>query len=64
MFKNGDSQVKSDLLKSVLSNCEIRDKEVVSTRYKKPFSYMKGVAKSTDFNTWYAQQDSNLRPTA
>jgi predicted small secreted protein len=53
MYKNGNKQVKEELLKSILSNCEIEDQKIVSTRYKKPFAYMEGVAKSTDFDIWY-----------
>lgn len=64
VFENGDDQVKEDLLKGLLWNCKIKDKEVISTRYKIPFTYLEGMSKETDFIVWYAQQDSNLRPTA
>lgn len=52
MFYYGDDEVRSDLLKSALWNCSIKDKEIVTTRYKKPYQFFDGVSKSTDLDIW------------
>lgn len=61
MFKYGDEAVKLDLLKSALWNCKIRDGKIISTRYKKPFSYVEGLSKTTNRTTWRRRWDSNPR---
>lgn len=52
VFVNGDDEVRSDLLKAVLWNCELKDGEIVKTRYKKPFAYLEGLSKESDLNVW------------
>lgn len=52
MFEDGDREVRSDLLKSVLWNFWIQGKNVASVRYKKPWEFIEKAAKSGDFETW------------
>jgi hypothetical protein len=40
VFENGNFEAKSSLLKSLLWNCEISDKKIVTTRYKDPYNYL------------------------
>lgn len=61
MFADGDDEVRSDLLKSVLWNCTIEDKQIINTRYKKPFLYLEGLAKEPDIEVWRRRWDSNPR---
>ncbi len=61
MFAKGDDEVRSELLKAALWNCEISDGKIVSTRYKKPFAFFEGLSKSSDLNMWRRWWDSNPR---
>lgn len=61
MFEDGDSEVKSDLLKSVLWNCKLQDGKVISTRYKLPFALLKDAPKTAEFSEWRRWRDSNPR---
>lgn len=74
MFEKGDEEVKADLLKSMLWNCTIRDKKIVTTRYNKPYSYLEGLSKETDIevlrrwwdsrSTRYARSGRASHPTS
>lgn len=61
MFYYGKDDVKADLLKSALWNCQIRDQKITATRYKKPFAFFDGVSKTTDLDIWRRRWDSNPR---
>lgn len=61
MFREGDDEVKENLLKSLLWNCTVMDQEIVSTRYRKPFLYLEGLSKTDDIELWRRRWDSNPR---
>ncbi len=52
MFADGNPEVKKELLKSALWNCQIKDGIITSTRYKKPFAYFEGLSKCGDLTVW------------
>ncbi len=45
MFKNGNKEVREDLLKSVLWNYQIKDKKILSSQYKLPYSIIQKAGK-------------------
>lgn len=61
MFVDGNPEVKKELLKSALWNCQIKDGIITSTRYKKPFAYFEGLSKCDDLTVWRRGRDSNSR---
>lgn len=61
MFESGNDEIRRELMLSALSNCEIKDKIIVSTRYKKPYSYFVGLSKTDDLLKWRRRWDSNPR---
>ncbi len=61
MFIEGDDDVKSDLLKGLLWNVTIEKQEVASIRYKKPFSYLQNLSKTSDLEIWRRGWDLNPR---
>lgn len=63
MFVDGDDEVKSDLLKSVLSNSEWVDGNITSQQYKPLWEILEKGLKSGDFETMYPLPDSNRRFT-
>ena len=63
MFVEGDDEVKSDLLKSVLSNSEWIDGNITSKQYKPMWEILEKGLKSEDFATMYPLPDSNRRLT-
>lgn len=60
LFDNGLDDVKADLLKSVLWKLYIKNKEIASYQYNKPFAWVHSASKKGDFNNWRRVQDSNL----
>ncbi len=61
IFKNGDDQVRRDLLRSVVSNARLRDGKIVSTRVKKLWKPLQGLNKTKNHSTWRRVWDSNPR---
>ena len=61
MFREGDNQVKKDLLKGLLWNLKIKDGVVASVQYRKPFSYLQNLNKTHDLEIWRRRWDSNPR---
>ena len=59
LFDEGNEDVKSDLLKSVLWNLSIKDKEIVSVQYKLPYQELTTASKNNDIDTWLGDRDSN-----
>lgn len=52
MFESGNDDVRSDLLKSVLWNITVEDREVTSVQYKMPYKLLSEASQSGDFDTW------------
>jgi len=52
LFDNGLDDVKSDLLKSALWKLNIKDKEIASYQYNKPYEWVHLASKSGDLNNW------------
>jgi len=52
VFFEGDSEVKADLLKSLLWNVTIGDQKIASQDYKLPFKYLVGLNKTDDIDIW------------
>ena len=63
MFDNGDDDVKSDLLKSVLWKTSIQDREIASVQYNMPYKRLAEASKSDDIAIWRREWDSNPRAT-
>lgn len=61
MFEEGDDKVKADLLRSALWNSEMEGGEIVSTRYRKPYTYLLEMNKTRDIHEWRRWRDSNPR---
>ena len=61
MFVEGDDLVRSDLLKSALSNSEWIDGSITSQQYKPLWEILEKGLKSGDISTMYPQSDSNRR---
>lgn len=57
MFVEGDDLVRSDLLKSALSNSEWIDGNIMSQQYKPLWEILEKGLKSGDFSTMYTQLD-------
>ena len=64
LFYDGNDEVKKEILESVLWNCGILNKKIVTTRYKLPYSHLKKFGQTTDLAILSERQDSNLRPYA
>ncbi len=64
MFDCKDDDIKQDLLKSQLWNLTISHQKIINIRYKKPFEYLKDVAKSSEIEIWRRGWDSNPRKLA
>lgn len=60
MFEQGNDEVKSELLKSVLWNCKMENGKVVSTRYKMPFALIKNAPQTAEMSEWRKRWDSSL----
>jgi DNA invertase Pin-like site-specific DNA recombinase len=52
MFKEGDDEVRSDLLKGLLWNLKIKDGVIASVQYRKPFLYLQNLSKTDDIEVW------------
>jgi len=52
LFDNGLDDVKSDSLKSALWKLNIKDKEIASYQYNKPYEWVHLASKSGDLNNW------------
>ena len=61
LFDGGEDTVKSDLLKSALWKLNIKDKEIASYQYNKPYEWVHLASKSGDLNNWRRRWDSNPR---
>lgn len=48
LFYDGNPSVKKEILESLLWNCGILNKKIITTRYKTPYSYMKKFHQTTD----------------
>lgn len=59
IFINGDEQVRADLLKSVLWNCNFRDGEIISTRLTKLWKPLENLNQTDDYEIWRRQWDLN-----
>ena len=59
MFETKDEQIQSDLLKSVLWNLKIQNKNVASYQYKLPYSYLQKMPKNAVFDDWLPSRVSN-----
>lgn len=57
MFKDGDDEVRSDLLKGLLWNLKIKNGIIASVQYKKPFAYLQNLSKTDDIEVWRAAWD-------
>lgn len=53
LFEDDDEEIRSDVLKSVLWNCDIADGEITSQQYKLPWDYMRKALQTGDFRDWY-----------
>ena len=61
LFDSGVDTVKSDLLKSTLWKLNIKNKEIVSYQYNKPYELIHLASKKGDFNNWRRGWDLNPR---
>lgn len=61
IFDNGDDEVKRDLLKSVLWNCDFEDGKITSTRLTKLWKPLENLNKTDDLENWRRWRDSNPR---
>lgn len=61
IFKEGDDQVKRDLIKSVLWNSGLEDGKIVSTRLTKLWQPLENLNQTEDLEKWRRGQDLNLR---
>lgn len=57
LYEEGNNEVRKDILQSLLWNCEIKDKEIVSTRYKKPYNYMLKFQETSDLTILSSEGD-------
>ena len=64
IFENGDDEVKRDLLKSVLWNCDFQDGKITSTRLTKLWKPLENLNKTDDLEKWRKRWDSNPRSLA
>lgn len=55
IFINGDDQVRSDLLKSVLWNCNFSDGKITSTRLTKLWAPLENLNQTDDLEKWRRQ---------
>ncbi len=61
IFEEGDDEVKRDLLKSVLWNCEFKDGKITSTRLTKLWKPLENLNDSHNLEKWRRERDSNPR---
>lgn len=61
IFNGGDDQVKRDLLRSVLWNCDFVDGKITSTRLTKLWQPLESLNDSYDLEKWRRWGDSNPR---
>lgn len=59
LWNTKDELIRRDLLKSLLWNCKIKDREIASVQYKRPYEKLAEVAKNPNFDNLYPQSDSN-----
>lgn len=52
LFKTKDKQIKSDVLKSLVSNTHIRDRKIASIQYNLPYKLMVEIPKDANNLTW------------
>lgn len=52
VFIEGNPSVKSNLTKSLLSNLSMKNCEIVTVEYNKPFSRFENINESDDFEVW------------
>lgn len=64
IFKNGDDQVRRDLIRSVLWNSNFKDGKITSTRLNKLWKPLENLNKTTDLEKWRRGWDSNPRSLA
>lgn len=64
IFLDGNDPVKSNLSKSVLSNCTVKNSEIITVEYNKPFVYFKNLNETDDLDKWRRVRDSNPRTLA
>jgi site-specific DNA recombinase len=63
MYENGKYPVRRKLLQSLLWNSELRDQEIVSVQYKRPWSAFENLNKTRDIASWRGGRGSNPRPS-
>ena len=61
VFKKGDSDVKRDLLNSLLSNCYIKDKKIEKVNLNYPFKPLIEMGNDPNIDKWRRRWDSNPR---
>lgn len=61
MFKNGDKEIKLDLLKSFVSNCYLEDKKITELNLNLPYAPILGLDKNSKMEEWRRRWDSNPR---
>lgn len=61
MFIDGDDSVRRDLVKALLWNADIKDGQIVDTRYRLPFALLAGLKKTDEIANWRRRWDSNPR---
>ena len=61
IFEKGDEEVKRDLLKSVLWNCDFKDGKITNTRLNKLWRPLENLNKTHDLEKWRRGRDSNPR---
>lgn len=54
MFKNGNEEVKRELLNSLLWNLQVKDQNIFSAKYKLPFALFENAPKNGDIDKWWA----------
>lgn len=63
-FRNGSNEVKSEILKSLLWNCKMRNGKIQLVRLKEPYLSFEKLSKSSTFEEWRVLWDSNPRSSA
>ncbi len=57
MFKEGDNEVRENLLKSLLWNLKIKDGEIQSVQYKLPYAYLLNLHGNRNLEDWRREWD-------
>lgn len=52
IFEDANPEIKRDLSKSVLSNCTVKNSEIITVEYNKPFIYFKNLNETDDLDKW------------